>query len=109
MVGERYYSVEKMKERFMVDAFNINIVKQKGKNLEMLSNEAIKPEEIGVKLSNGKVFCIDDRYEIREISEKQAMQTLESMKRSSSLWQDYMSTSENIGSPHLGHEGGSLI
>lgn len=106
---EKYYLVEKVKERFMIDAWNINVIKQKEGKLEMLSSKKIKPKEIGVKLSKkGEIFCEDNDYEIREISEKQANLTLESMKRNYGLWQSYMSSSEDEASSHLGGMGEML-
>ena len=99
---EKYYLVEKVKHRFMIDASNLNIVKQKRKDLEMLSSEVIKPKEIGVKLDEkGKICCTDNEYKIKEINKEKANKILEDMKRNYFLWQDYMSGSENRASSHL--------
>ena len=51
MVEEKYYLVERVRDCFRIDAFNMNIVEQAGKNLEMLSSKAIKPSQIGIKLN----------------------------------------------------------
>ena len=96
----------------MIDAFNLNVIKQKKKNLEMLSSDAIKPKEIGIKLNKGVIFCTDDRYKIKEINEEQAMETLRRNEVNYSLWQEYMSNSEDKGSAHLtgiGLGGGQLL
>lgn len=109
MVEERYYLVEKVKDCFMIDAFNINIVKQTGKNLEMLSSKVIKPKEIGVKLKKGIVFCTNNDYEIKEITEKQASKILKDAERNYASWQGFMSTSEDMGSSHLTGPGGDSL
>lgn len=99
---EKYYLVEKVKNRFMIDSFNLNIVKQKRKDLEMLSSEAIKPKEIGVKLDEkGKIYCTDKNYKIKEITKEKASKILNDMDKNYSLWQNYMSNPEDKGSSHL--------
>jgi len=106
---EKYYLVEKVKECFMIDAFNTNVVKQTGESLKMLSSKVIKPREIGIKLHKGIVSCTDDKYKMEEITEEQAIETLRKMDVNYSLWKDYMSTSDNIGSSHLVGLGGDQL
>ena len=106
---EKYYLVERVKDCFMIDAFNMNVVKQTGKNLEMLSSKVIKPEEIGVRLNKEVVSCTDDKYEIKKVDEETAKETLAKMNINYSQWQDYMSTSEEIGSSHLMGPGGDQL
>ncbi len=93
----------------MIDAFNINIVRQMGKNLEILSSEKIKPKDIGIKLNeNGEIFCMDNKYKIKEITEEKSSKILKDMEQNYSLWKNYMSTSENSSSPQLSREGERL-
>lgn len=108
MEKEKYYLVEKVKNIFMIDAFNLNIIKQTSKNLEMISSKVIKPDEIGVKLIDGKIICDDKDYKIKEINEKKAIKILKFKDENYSSWQDYMSNSEDIGSSHLGSGGDNL-
>lgn len=109
MVEEKYYLVEKVKNLFMVDAFNINIVKQTGENLEMLSSTKIKPKEIGVNLEKGVISCTDNHYKMEEITEKQAIKTLKEMDINYANWQHYMSNSEDMSSSHLTGPGGDSL
>ena len=108
MVKEKYYLVEKVKECFMIDAFNINVIKQTGGKLEMLSSKVIKPKDIRVELKKKVVSCTDDKYEIKEITEEQAVKILKDAERNYASWQNYMSTSEDRGSSHLGF-GGDIL
>ncbi len=99
---EQYYLVERIKECFMVDAFNLNIIKQTEGKLEMLSSEVIKPKEIGVELNEkGKIDCADDKYKIKEISKEEASKILKDIRINYSSWQNYMSGSDNEASHHL--------
>lgn len=98
----KYYLVEKVKNCFMIDAFNKNIIKQKNGKLEMLSSKVIKPAEIGVKLNKKrKMYCADKDYKIKEISEKEVNKLLWEAAKNYSLWQGYMFNAEDRGSPHL--------
>ena len=94
----------------MVDAFNMNVIKQTGKNLEMLSSKVIKPRENGIKLNElGEVYCVDKKYKLKEITQKESFKILRDIEKNYSLWQRHMSTSENYSSPHLsGSEGEKL-
>ncbi len=106
---EKYFLVEKMKERFMIDAFNLNIIKQKGNKLEMLSSKVTKPKEIGIILDKDRqISCTDDRYNIKEITKKEAFEALEDISNNYSLWQHYMSNSDDYGSFHLSQGGDAL-
>lgn len=99
---EKYYLVEKVKDRFMIDAFNINVVKQKKGKLEMLSSKVIKPKQIGAKLDEkGKIYCTDNKYKIKEITKEKASKVLKDREINYSLWQNHMSNYEDKGSPHL--------
>jgi hypothetical protein len=110
MDEERYYLVEKIKNRFMVDAFNMNvIIRQEGENLKMLSSKAIKPKEIGVSLEKGVISCTDNHYKLKEVTKEKALKTLKDMDVNYSCWQEYMSSSEDRPSSHLSHGGESLI
>jgi hypothetical protein len=110
MDGERYYLVEKVKERFMIDTFNTDVIRQTGENLKMLSSKVIRPEEHGIKLEKGVVSCTDDHYKMKEITKEEAIKTLREMGRNYGLWQEYMSSSEDRASSHLmGPGGDSLI
>ena len=103
------YLAERVKERYMVDAFNMNVIKQTGKNLEMLSSKVIKPREMGIKLNeNGKIFCIDNKYKIKEITQKESLKILEDMEKNYGLWRGRMSTSENYASLYLSGGGEKL-
>jgi len=103
MVEEKYYLVERVRDCFRIDAANMNIVKQTGKKLEMLSSEKIKPKEIGIKLNeNGKIFCDDDKYKLKEINKKESSKILKDMKSNYSLWQEFMTNPSDLPSPHLG-------
>jgi hypothetical protein len=108
MAEERYYLAEKVKERFMIGASNMNVIKQTGNKLEMLSSKVIKPAEIGVKLNKGVVSCVDNNYKLKEITEKKAIKILKDANRNSASWQDFMSTSEEMPSLHLGFGGEQL-
>lgn len=107
---EHYYLVKRVKDCFMIDAFNSNILKQKGGELGMLSSEVIKPREIGVQLNEkGEIFCADKDYKMKEITKKEAINTLDAMKKNYSLWQNHMSIFENISSPNLVGFGGESL
>lgn len=94
----------------MGDIFNINLVKQTGNKLEMLSSKKIKPEDIEIKLNkSGEIVCADDKYEIHEITGWRASKILEYIEENSSLWQRYMSSSEDHPFSHLiGKNNGEL-
>jgi hypothetical protein len=109
MVEERYYLVEKVKDCFMIDAFNMNVIEQAGENLKMLSSKVIKPKEIGVSLEKGVVSCTDNHYKLKEVSKKKALKTLKEMDVNYSCWQDYMSSSEDMPSSHLTGPGGDCL
>ena len=105
----KYYLVEKIKDRFMTDAFNTNIIKQTGKNLEMLSSKVIKPIQIGIELNkNGKISCVDKKYKVKEIAQKESLKILEDMEKNYGLWRGRMSTSENYASLYLSGGGEKL-
>lgn len=106
---EKYYLVEQLKQRFMIDAFNTHVIKQKNGKLEMLSSKAIKPNHIGIRLKEGVISCNDDKYEIEEIDEEKAKETLAKINLNYSQWQDYMSTSKEKGSSHLSGPGGAQL
>jgi len=106
---EKYYLVEKVKERFMIDAFNIDVIKQTGDKLKMLSSKVIKPEEHGVKLEDGVVSCISDEYKLKEITKEEAIKTLKDAQRNYGCWQEYMSNPEDRGSSHLMGPGGEQL
>ena len=105
----KYYSAERVKERYMVDAFNMNVIKQTGKNLEMLSSKVIKPRENGIKLNElGEVYCVDKKYKVKEIAQKESLKILEDMEKNYGLWRGRMSTSENYASLYLSGGGEKL-
>jgi hypothetical protein len=107
---ERYYLVEKLKEPFMIDAFNMHVVRQAGKNLEMLSSEKIKPADIGIKLNKfNKILCTNKQYAITEITEEKASRILKNLKKNYLSWQNYMSGAENMASNHLFGIGGEIL
>jgi len=109
---DQYYLVKKVKEPFMIDALNINIIKKVGKNLEMLTSGVIKPEEIGVQISkNGRgISCTNDEYNlVRKLTEKEVEEKLKEMGLNYSNWQYYMSNSENSGSSHLSGPNGARL
>lgn len=107
MEKERYYLAEKVKNRFMmVDAFNMNVLQQKGNSLEMLSSKLIKPEQIGIKLEKDNVICIDDKYKLKEVSKEEALKTLNNIGLEYTSWQHLMSGPENYASSQLNGPGG---
>ena len=101
MVKERYYLIERIKKRYLLDAFNIEIMRQKEGKLEMLSSEVIKAEEYGIKLKKGKVSCADDKYKLEEITKEKAIEILKDVNINFALWRDYMLSSEDRASSHL--------
>ncbi len=99
---EQYFLIERIKDRFMIDAFNSNIIKQTKGKLEILSSEVIKPRKIGVGLNKkGEIFCADKNYQIKEITKEKANKILKDMEINYSSWKNYMSNAEYKGSPHL--------
>lgn len=92
-MNERYYINEKVKDCFFTDAFNMDVIREKEGKLEMLSSKVIKPEEHGVILEKGIVFCKDDHYNLKEVSKEKALETLKEMELNYSCWQEYMSGS----------------
>ena len=102
MVEEKYYLVERVRDCFGIDATNMNLVKQTGKGLEVLSNSRIEPKEIGIELNeNGKIFCTDDKYEVNEITEETSHRIMQDMLKNYSLWREYLSGTGNRASPPL--------
>lgn len=105
---EKYYLAERIKDCFIIDAFNTDVLKQSGNSLEMLSSKVIKPEEHGIKVERNKVICVNGLYDLKEVSKEKAMETLEEMSVNYSLWQSYMSNPDDEASLHLG-QGGDFL
>jgi|WetSurMetagenome_2_1015567.scaffolds.fasta_scaffold1394575_2 hypothetical protein len=109
MDEERYYLVEKVKDCFMIDAFNMNVIRQEGENLQMLSSKVIKPNQIGVSLEKGVISCTNPKYEMKEVTKDKAMKTLTDMNINYANWQNFMSSSEDMPSSHLTGPGGESL
>jgi len=105
---EKYYLVERVKDYFVEDNLNLNVLKKTGEKLEVISSSVIKPEEIGIKSNKGNIFCIDNKYKIKEISEEEVIQTLEYINKNYSSWQENMSNQEEECSSHL-RFGGNIL
>jgi len=109
MAEEKYYRVDRVKKPFMIDAFNIDIIRQTGNKLEMLTSKVIKPEEHGVNIIDGNVSCTNEDYKMEEVTQATAMNTLRFMDINEVLWKDYASGSENMSSSHLTGPGGENL
>jgi hypothetical protein len=109
MGGERYYKVKRVENRFLIDAYNISIVKQVGENLKMFSRNVRTPEEIGVVIEDGKASCIDRKFKLKEITERKALKIINYLEVSYRCWQDHTLTPEDVGSSHLADSGGNIL
>ncbi|MBT4376464.1 hypothetical protein HOD29_03755 [archaeon] len=105
----KYFHIEKIKDPFFVDAFNNDVIKvTKEGRLELLTGpqENLKSFEL-IKVDEKYIVGTD--YSIREIPMKEVQQIIKEGNKNYSLWQNHMSSSDNMASPNLsGPSGGRL-
>lgn len=80
-MDEKFFLIERVKDCFATEPFNYSVLQCSNGELTNLS-ESINSKVKGIKYCNGKIFCENGFYEIREINERTAKKTIDDLKRS---------------------------
>lgn len=106
---ERYFNVKEKDKKPMFMNFP-TILKLTDNNLEIITSK--HQEELGkIEFTQDKEgeYSVNSKYSIKTITKEKAEEIIEQRDFEWQCWGDYMSTSDNVASPHLVGPGGNQL
>lgn len=108
MEKERYFHIKNIQGPHSIETFNNDVLKitKEGK-LELITRPKINLEQFEIREENGE-YKINKSYSIKEVSKEEAEDIIREMDANYRDWQDFMTSSDEIPSSHLGQGGDTL-